>query len=186
MRRNPAFTIIELIVVLLVLALILLAVSNFELFSRFQINDLDRNIKLQNDVYYVSSLISKDLNNAIGAVNDWPVSITSSGGNTSLITIYLDYNKNGVKDATPTDRVVAYEYDAASYSLRQYADYSGSPAVYSVLSNKITGFQCITPGVNSYVYFSIQARSTPSAAVSASNPEIQLRSAGEMPSLSVN
>jgi len=185
-RNRKAFTLIELIVVILVLSVVIITAANFELFGRFEINDLDRNLRLQNDVYYIAALFCKDLSSAVGTSADWPISITTSGSNTSLITIWVDYNKNGVKDAYPTDRQVAYGYDSASYQVRRYDNYSASPGTYTVLSSKITAFVCSVPSSSNYVNFSVIARYTPASSVSTNNPSVSMFSAGSMPSVSLN
>jgi len=185
-RNKKAFTLIELIVVILILSVVVITAANFELFGRFEVNDLDRNLRLQNDVYYIAASMCKDLSTAIGTGTDWPIAITTSGSNTSLITIWVDYNKNGVKDAYPTDRQVAYGYDSATYQVRKYDNYSGSPGTYTVLSSKVTSFVCTVPSASNYVKFSIVARYTPASSASTTNPEVSLFSSGSMPSVSLN
>lgn len=181
-----AFTLVELIVVIMILSVVVMTAANFELFGRFEINDLDRSSRLQNDVYFIAASLCKDLNNAVGTSSDWPVAITTSGSNTSLITIWVDYNKNGVKDAYPTDRQVAYGYSSATYQVRKYDNYTGSPGTYTLLSSKITSFVCTVPSSANYVNFSITARYTPASGTSTTNPEVSLFSAGNMPSVSLN
>ncbi len=179
-----AFTLIELIVVIMILGVVVMTAANFELFGRFEVNDIDRSSRLQNDVYFIAASLCKELNGALGSTSDWPLAITTSGGNTSLITIWVDYNKNGIRDAS--DRQVAFGYDSATHQLRKYDNYSGSPGSYTVLSSKITSFVCEVPATSNYVNFSIMARYNPSLSVSTNNPEISLFSAGNMPSVSVN
>ncbi|MFA5430999.1 MAG: prepilin-type N-terminal cleavage/methylation domain-containing protein [Candidatus Omnitrophota bacterium] len=179
-----AFTLIELILVVMILGVVVMTAANFELFGRFEVNDIDRASRLQNDVYFISASLCKDLNSALGSSGEWPLAINTSGGNTSLVTIWVDYNKNGVRDGS--DRQVAYGYDSTTHQLRKYDNYSGSPGTYTILSRKVVSFVCTVPASVNYMNFSIAARYDPASGVSTNNPEVSMFSSGNMPSVSLN
>lgn len=179
-----AFTLIELILVVMILGVVVMTAANFELFGRFEVNDIDRASRLQNDVYFIAASLCKDLNSALGSSGEWPLAISTSGGNTSLVTIWVDYNKNGVRDGS--DRQVAYGYDSTTHQLRKYDNYSGSPGTYTILSRKVVSFVCTVPASVNYMNFSIVARYDPASGVSTNNPEVSMFSSGNMPSVSLN
>jgi len=109
-RHNKSITLIELIISIAILGLLALAFSNLDTFTRYQVMNTDRRVKLQNDTSYILEHMAKEIGKAIGStVSDSPKPVVlGTISSDSGIKIWIDYNQNGQRDAS--DRQIAYRY----------------------------------------------------------------------------
>jgi len=133
-------TLLELLIAVSIFAIISIAFSNIDTFSRYHAITADRRAKLQNDASYVLEHMQKYLTGiassttglgvqggAIGDVvnsSDYPVQATVISGN-SGIAIRIDSNNNGKLDIG-TDKQIAYTYNNTTHQIWYYSDASNT------------------------------------------------------------
>jgi hypothetical protein len=200
---KKSLTLIELIIAIGLLLVIILAISNIDLFSRFHTISADRRVKLQNEVSYVLEHMSKEISRAIGnvivdGINNI-VDFTPIAGDTA-IRGYVDSNAtggpgDGRRDAI-NDHWIAYRYRDASappndrYQIWYYANCVGPNCNQAgtigpeVIARNIVNF---SPSVNdNVVEVAVTARWQPAQTVSPDNPEVVMRTKIKMPSVSTH
>ena len=139
-RRN-AVSLIELMVGLVLVTLVILGLSNIELFSRNIFFHTDKKIKVQNDVAYVLQHMGKFIARGIAdpandAINVAPVSPYNAN---EMVRDWTDSEPDGVLNTT-TDTQVAYIFDPAANEVLFFSDYIGEPAHSERLSANVLHF----------------------------------------------
>lgn len=186
LRQNNSLTLIELIIAIVLMGLIVLGFSSIDIFSRYQVIGSDRWAKAQNEASSVLEHMSKEIGKAIGDITQFPVTITPIGGNTGIL-VWIDYNQNGRRDTG--DRQIAYAYvDSPKFQMRYYANYSGNPGSYEIISPKITGFtRSLTDNyVNIIITACYDPDGTPDACATRENPSVTMHTRIKMPLVSTN
>jgi len=198
---RKSLTLIELLIAIGLLSVIILAISNIDLFTRFHTISADRRAKLQNEVSYALEHMTKQISGAIGYSGDWAVkAYTDNKG----VRVRIDNNPaNGRIDAT--DSWLAYRHEnigTTDSEIRFYADAGSTetPAgTYETIARRIA----ITSGTFYGVEFSgnfdasgwlndntievkIVGRWEPAQAASPDNPEVVIRTKIKMPSVSTH
>lgn len=211
---KKSLTLIELLIAIGLLSVIILAISNIDVFTRFHTISADRRAKLQNEVSILLEHMTKEISKAIG--NEMStgagtvVFITNNLPNDALIRVYIDANGNGRREAersnpNPTDdHWLAYRYDGSgSPSNQNQLRYCGRCQDNScnfslcmdgeeILSDRISGFVPFKPEDSdfylTYNYVDIQLASCwqPAQAASPDNPEVVMRAKIKMPSVSTH
>lgn len=198
--RNKSVTLIELLLAIAILGLMILGISNLELFSRYQVTSSDRRAKLQHEASFVLEHMAKEIIKAIGDINRPPIDITATIGTDPVIIAWTDYDNDGRWDGAPEDKQIAYRYNPSTYEIWYYGNYTDNPNSYRVITSR-----CVAPdfgsvetqptfrtynSANNYIYVQITAcwdpDGSPSACGTSDNPSITMRSRIGMPSVSVN
>ncbi|MBM3249831.1 MAG: hypothetical protein FJZ09_03165 [Candidatus Omnitrophica bacterium] len=203
-KPATALTLLELLISIILLAIISLALTNVDLFSRFHVISSDRRAKIQNEVSFLLDHMAKQMLGAVGDINQPPVDIGVIGTSQS-IRVWVDTNGNGMRDDATIDKQIAYVYDSANYRFNYYANYTDFPAVFETITQKViqpdfTGYSSLpaTPpetykvynSANNYVDVFITAcwdpDETPFACGSPDNPTVVMQSRIMMPSVSTH
>jgi len=187
MRITKGTTLLELLVAVILVSVIVLAIANIDLFSRFQIISSDRRAVLQNQVSFALEHMSKNLVRAIGDFNLPAINITTNPGGTE-IRAWIDASgdgKRGSGDCEIAYRFTGYQiwyYEPCCSSTpeliaRNIASLVTNPGVGSVIPNTTTGNR---------LDITIAARWKPQQAKSVDNPEVAMSASIQMPSVSTN
>jgi len=210
-KQNSGLTLIELLIALCLFALIVVAFSSIDTFSRYHLMSSDRRVKLQNDVSYILEHMAKEISKAIGnrgITGQNPIDLTNIAGDTA-IKVCVDGNPyatpvpispNGRWDAN--DRQIAYRYRTSGnlgerYQFWYYAVCSGpncnqsGTTSHEVLSSKISDFTCTSTPTDNYVDIQVTACWDPATAVSPyngtpNNPCVTMHNRIDMPGLTTN
>ena len=114
-RTSRAVTLLELLVAIILLSIVVLALSNIQIFSRYHVITADRRAKLQNEVSFALEHMSKHIGQVIGHVNAPAVKTYNDNRG---IRFRVDTNNNAMVD--DTDRWEAYYQPAVSNEIRFY------------------------------------------------------------------
>ncbi len=184
---KKSLTLIELLIAITLLSVIILAISNIDLFTYFHTISADRRVKVQNEVSYVLEHMTKEISKAIGDVNNPATNTTAISGG---IGVYVDLASDGSagdgRRGTGGDRWIGYRRSTNDF---QYCSNCGSGvnpscSSWDTLSGRITNFtRSVT---DNYVDVSITARWQPAQAASSDNPEVTMRTKIKMPSVSTH
>jgi len=200
-NKQRAVTLIELLVASMLIGVIVLAISNIELFSRFHVIASDKRAKLQNEVAFVMEHLTKTLTGAaasggaIGYILRPP--ITQSG---NTVRIWVDLNRNGRIDNPPGDIEVAYSYQPDIHQLWYYPNFSTSPGTHEVMTSSVImpnfGNNTSQPSyfiynsANNYVDVQVSAcydpDGTPEPCNTQENPQVTMQSRIQMPAVSTH
>jgi hypothetical protein len=176
--------------------MVALGFLSIDLFSRNSVLTAERQAKTQNSVAFALAHMTKSIGNAIGDKNYSPITFpTTTAEGDPAILIRVDTNNNGLRDL-PNDKEIAYSYNASTYSLRYYGNYTDDAASYEVLSDKIVSnldvtnitvsdFTSCTDCTN-YIGVKLVGRWNPNINASQQNPEVTLYCYTKMPLVSVN
>jgi Tfp pilus assembly protein PilV len=193
---SKSVTLIELLISIVLIGLVILGLSNIELFCRNQLISSDRRLKVQNDASFLLEHMAKYIGRAIGDAQNYPVDF--DGVNTTRAII--DRNNNGLKDLEEEQYQIAYEYNQAAHTVsfcssydnttNQCRDTSG-PVSWEILANHILT-NILPPnldihgGNSNYITVNITACWDPNRTCGTiDNPETTMCSTITMPSLSV-
>jgi hypothetical protein len=180
------------------LSIIILGLTNIDLFSRSHVISSDRRAKIDNEISLALVHMAKNIGKAIGDVNQAPVTLTTIGGD-NAITVWIDYNTNGQRDAS--DKQIAYRYSPApNYEIWYYSNYTDSPASYEVLTSKKIrpDFSSTTSqptyrtysSSNNYIVVQLTACWDPSqtrySCDTPNNPSVTMKANIKMPSVTTN
>ena len=113
-NNNKGVTLLELLIAISIFALIVVGFSSIDTFSRYHLITSDKKAKLQNDASYVLEHMAKEINKAIGDVNQAPIDTSTKIAGDDAIRAWIDYNQNGKRDTYPTDRQIAYRFTDAT------------------------------------------------------------------------
>ena len=197
-HKNKSVTLLELLIVIVIFGLIIVGITSINVFSRHNVVSSDRRTRLQNEVSLCFEHITKQGLRTIGNETIYGAnSAVSIVPNTSL-SFYVDRNSNGRREdpSLNIDTWVSYTFNPATYRLTFCANCGSSPtcvctaANTEVISEKIVAFNPtkvanFTQG--NHVEVLITARwdpSQPSATASSENPEMNMRAAIDLPSVS--
>jgi hypothetical protein len=194
---NKSVTLFELILAIALLGVMVFGFASVEVFSRQQVITADRRIKTQNESSYVMEHMTQKIRRAIGDVNNPPVILSELIGGDNAIKIWIDYFPYGQRDAA--DKQIAYAYNAASYEMRYYSNFTDSPSSYEVISRKIRGdFSTTTTqptyrtysSANNYIKIQVTASwdpdCSPVSCGTPTNPSAAIAARIMMPSVSTN
>jgi len=190
---RKSFSLIELVMAISLLGVIILAVSNIDIFSRYHYAATDRRAKLQNDVSLCLEHIAKNASRAIGNETFFGAnSVVSMGVNT--LSIFIDANKNGSIDAG-MDYWVRYKLEPSSHEFSYCGQCSdsacGSCSAISEeqLARDVTEF---IPAKDfsqaGYIDVSITAcwdPRTPSTCGTPDNPSVSMSTGIALPSVAI-
>ncbi|MDP3731694.1 MAG: prepilin-type N-terminal cleavage/methylation domain-containing protein, partial [Candidatus Omnitrophota bacterium] len=192
-KRSRGLTLIELLIALSLFTLIVLGFSNIDTFSRYHVMSSDRRAKLQNDASYVLEHMAKEINKAIGDVNNSAVVIEDSN---RRVKIYIDLASDGSsagdgKRGTEGDRWIAYQFTVSpNYEIRYYSDYIGNPTSYEIISRKASSFSSTYSPANNYVEVQLTACWNPASpgtcGTSPDNPNVKMLNRINMPAVSTH
>ena len=87
-----AVTLLELLIAIVLLSIVVLAIGNIQIFSRYHVITADRRAKLQNEASFALEHITKNIGKAIGNRDDWPVKIYNDANG---IMVRIDSNGSG-------------------------------------------------------------------------------------------
>ena len=191
--NTKAVTLLELLIALTISSMIILSILGLDKFSRFHVITTDRRMTTQNEISYVVEHMVREINNAIGSASEPPVNVTSIAGHPA-ITVWVDYNKNGKRDAAPADRQIAYAYvGTPSYEMLYYADYTASSSANLTISRNVympAGFAPVVTdnylGVNITGCWDPRKTKTTQDCGKNENPTVTLRTFIKMPSVSTH
>src|SRR3989338_5081842 len=108
---KKSITLLELLIAITLLSVIVLGFTSIDLFSRYHVLTADRRAKVQNEASYVLEHMAKEMVRAIGDFNNPAVSITTTPSGNPLIRVWVDANRNGIRDSVAGgDREIAYRY----------------------------------------------------------------------------
>lgn len=181
MRREPAsgITLLELLIAVSLLSLLMIGFSGIELFSRYQVVSSDKRTRVQNEAAHVVEHMSKNLVNAIGDRNDFPVTAIGTDG----VRIRVDSPApNGRLDAA--DIEIAYELLATNI-MRYYQNF---PADFETISQKISNFTwtVVDNSLEVVVTACDDPDGNPFACGTTDNPAAEITTRIRMPSVSTN
>jgi len=204
--HNNAVTLLELLIAIAILGLIVLGISNLQLFSHYQVATADRRAVIQNGASFVLEHMAKYIGQAIGDFNN--PAIVAYADNKG-IRIKIDSNGNGRRDDDTVDLWIAYRHEdlgTTDSEIRFYPN-AGTGATPTGLYESIARQVVITNfsdppekwGLALYINFDasnrlmdnnikaqIKCRWNPSQAVSSDNPEVTMSNNIKMPSVSTN
>jgi len=192
-------TLIELLIALALFSMIILAASSMQVFGHNQLVTGQRRAKLQNELTILLGHMKRQALRTVGASAAGPangVAIIALGGYPSL-QFYTDTTAaggigNGIRDASPPDRWVAYLYRTDLHEVWYYPNAgSASPILFGgaheVIANGITTIGwAIAANTNLVTLTGLEARWIPAQACGPANPCVVMDSAIYMPSLSTN
>lgn len=198
-QKSPAVTLIELLIAIMLIGVIIIAIANIEVFSRFHVTAADRRTKLQNEISFALDHMNKRITNAIGYSTNWAVLREPYAGG-ERIRVRIDSNGNGKVDPTPTDTWIAYRHENLGTTdsvIRFYPTIASTSN--EIISHKILldsgvvvkGVEFIgnfNPTTNyledNVLEVKITARWQPDQPATQDNPEVTMRSKIYMPSVS--
>lgn len=190
MKLNPdkSVTLIELLIAMSLLGLLVIGISSVDTFSRYQLTSANLRSKLQNEVSFLLEHMAKNINMAIGGVNDTIVTIDDSD---RRIRVYIDSNTTGTKGKRDdNDYEIAYQFNATPYNVTYFPDFTNSPSSYETVAHNITIFNVTytkTPTLtNNYVEVIANACANSTSCGTINNPNVNMTSRIEMPSVSTN
>ncbi len=191
-------TLIELLIAIGLLSVIILAISNMDLFTRFHTISADRRVKLQNDASFILEHMAKEINKAIGDTNNSAVDTSSTIEGNTAVQVWIDYNQNGRRDAG--DREIAYRFTGSptAYQIKWCPECANGPCTNcnpnwnstEILSSRINSFTPTFSSGNNFVDIQLTACWDPDevsyACGTPDNPEVVMRTKIKMPSVSTH
>lgn len=113
-------TLMELIIALVLLSMIILGITNLELFCRHAFMSTDRKTKVTNEATYILEHMSKFIGNAIGDGSDYPVGNSPAiGGCDRVVRAWTKANFTDPGKAAG-DREIAYCFNNATHTVTFY------------------------------------------------------------------
>lgn len=183
MRREPAsgITLLELLIAISLLSLIVIGFSGLELFGRYQVVGSDKRTRVQNEAAHVVEHMAKNLANAVGNRNNFPVTVLTDG-----LRVRIDSNLNGAADAG--DLEIAYQLVPENKNIMRY--YSNYSSVSEDISRKISAANWTWAVTNNWIGVEVTAcddpDGTPVACGTTDNPAATVITRIRMPAVSIN
>ncbi len=202
---------LELLIAIALLGMVVLAITNIDVFSRYHVINSERRSSLQNEISYILEHMAKQLNLAIGNTVIFelnPINETTIGGDYAL-RVYIDFNQNATAEPHPAagpqwndpayDRWIAYRFDSAAHNItycpwctnNACTQCEGGPTwsdSVRLMSNKITDFNYSITG--NYLSVNLTGCWDPDGApfpcATGENPNIHLKTRIKMPAVSAN
>jgi hypothetical protein len=193
-NRTRAITLMELLIALVLLCLIVLGISNIDVFCKLVFLGSDRKAKSLNEASYIVEHMSKFIGQAVGDANNTPVTINSPPAYcTQAVLVRIDNVSrapNGVWDLD--DSQIMYCFNNTAHSMRYYNNYTApaTPGEPEELSRNVLNFSPSllrnTVEVNLTGCWNASITSGPRACGSVENPRVTLQTRIFMSSVSVN
>ena len=196
------------VVAIALVSLLVLALSNLDMFSRFHVMSADRQAAIQYEASLALDHMFKHVSMAIGALGDPLNPVIVEYADKRGFRVKIDTNGNGVRDDDSQDLWIAYRYETMSPAsafvneLRYYpnAGTGASPAggYESIAKGLINSdfSQLPSSGAWGFAYFLnpnvhdievwIRCRWNPALPRSMENPEVEMHERIYMPSVSSN
>lgn len=197
----------ELLIAISLLAICALAVTNLDIFSRYQVMTADRRITIQNELSYALAHMQRQISRAIGntILNLNSIIDTSSILGNPGIKAYIDAGawNNSIQDYSPGDGIrgsgndhwIAYRFTgntgnpATHYQLWYYhncvlPNCGGGSSSYEVIARNITSLVVSNLGNNNYIDVELTGRWDATQPTSVDNPEITMRTRIYLPAVS--
>jgi Tfp pilus assembly protein PilV len=177
-KTSPGITLIELVIAITLVSLVVVGLSNINIFSHSQALEASRRTTVQNEVTLALDHMTKEISRAIGDANNFPVLITSPG-----LRVRVDSNLNGRYDAGDDQIAYSFSGNQIGYFSRCC---SGSPAL---VARRIVEF---TPTLTSNYYLNVRIRAcwtTPTPVETngtADNPCVVMSTNIRMPSVAAH
>jgi Tfp pilus assembly protein PilV len=182
LKKSAGVTLIELVIAIVLVSLAILGLSNIDIFGHSQALDASRRTKLQNEVTIALDHMTKEISNAIGDANTFPVDDSNFP---NLIKVRVDSTLNGRFDAA--DGQISYGFNSGQIT---FTDTDGSS---EIIASRIANF---IPSLSSNYYLNLQIRScwTPASASdiataptgTTTNPCVVMSTNIRMPSVAAN
>jgi hypothetical protein len=183
----------ELLIALVLLSMVVLGISNIEVFCRYVFTGTDRKARIINDASYIVEHMSKMIGSAVGDGNNTPVTFgTWSGKCTLAVRAYRDFDCgacsnriDGVLD--DSDHEFIYCFSNSNHSLFYYPDEDATPqpAPPELMSRNVLSFNVSLQGNAVQVNFT-ECWNASGACGSVDNPSVTLQTRIFMPSVSTN
>ena len=208
LNQIKSVTLIEVIIALVALSTIALYITAIESIGRQDLLVANRRTKVQNEAVYLLEHITRKITGVIargGAIGNTsiaaqaPVDITTGILGDRALLVWVDFNKNGQRDAS--DKQIAYRYrPAPDYEVWFYINYTDSPGSYEVITSKMIrpDFSTTTSQPTYVVYSStlnyldIQVTScwdpdgVPDACGTSKNPQVAMHAYIKMPAVATH
>lgn len=202
---NKSVTLLELLLAITLLGLMVLGISNLEVFSRYQLISSDRRAKLQHDASYVLERMAQEINKAIGnrAISSQDPIDSSPIAGDYAIKVYVDLASDGEspgdgqRGTTGGDRWRAYRFTDATgnpnnrYQIWYYSNYVNPGSSYEIISRNVSAFTASASPASNYVDVEITTCWDPdgipvACGFSSDNPQVEMKNGIKMPSVSTN
>jgi Tfp pilus assembly protein PilW len=208
-RLIQGISLVELIIAIILLSIIILTVTNIQVFSKYHLFTSDRRVKLQNEaslgLEHMTKQVARAIGNEIIAGNNSVVDIGSIGGESS-IRVFIDSNGDGQRD-TVNDLWIAYRFIINSPPSKKFQIWycpscENNPCTRctpswgteeNIVSRNIQSFTVSKPSSplqQNYVTLELRSCWDPSTATlpngTPDNPCINMSTRIIMPSVSVN
>ena len=197
LSRLKSVTFIELMIAIVLLAVIILAINNIDIFSRRHLISADQRAKVQNDVSRCLEHITKSAGTSIGNEtahgSNTTVYVSPDSTNTTTLSFFTDTNGNGRMDPGAGDYWVRYNLNTTGYDFSYCSQCANaSCAVCSgteeVLAQGITALSAVKDfSEGNYMNVTLTGCWDPRQACNTSNnPGITMSTTLILPSLSTN
>jgi len=205
-NHRRGVTLLELITTIALLSIVVLAVSNLDLFSHSRVITSDRRAKLQNEISYALEHMTKEISRAVGnrAIvypnpNHNPINNDAMSGDPA-IRAYIDSNATGGPGdgrwGTDGDHWIAYWFhndttNPEDYHILYCANCTDgsvcSGCSWEIIGRRIKEFAPTDNNQANYMNVSITARWQPvEENATVDNPEVTLRTRIKMPSVTTH
>lgn len=181
-KKNRGLTLIELLVSLLLISLVIIGISSFELFSRNQVLNSDRRARVQNEISYAIERMSKDVQQSIGDFNNPPIRRFPAAGAQTGFQIRRDLNPVQTPGDLADDTWISFDLAGNSLRVIQGASIEVLAArivagcVNNVMpESPVNGFYVNITDQGTVVEIGLAGRFIPAAAVSPDNPQISMK-----------
>ena len=190
--RMRALTLMELLISLVLFSMIVLGISNIEMFCKRAFMGADRKTRVTGEATYIVEHMSKYIGQAVGHALDFPVSNSVPIAGCDVLTrVWIDSNQTGVKDNG--DCQIVYCFNSTSHTFRFYPNYLTLPDMVTnnttneILSRNMLSYNA-TFGTNmTYVDLNITTCWNASIpGVGVDNPRVTMQTRIVMQSVSIN
>ncbi|MFA4989509.1 MAG: hypothetical protein WC576_01915 [Candidatus Omnitrophota bacterium] len=197
LSRLKSVTFIELMIAVVLLAVIILAINNIDIFSRRHLISADQRAKVQNDVSRCLEHITKSAGSSIGNETAYgsntSVYVSPDSTNTTTLSFFTDTNGNGLMNPDAGDYWVRYSLNTTGYDFSYCSQCANAPcAVCSgteeVLAHGITALSAVKNfSEGNYMNVTLTGCWDPTQACNTSNnPGMTMSTTLSLPSLSTN
>jgi hypothetical protein len=189
LRAIKSVTLVELLISIVLIGLVILGLSNIELFCRNQLLSSERRLKVQNDASFVLEHMAKYVIRAVNRPGVDAVIFPTADS----FRVSVDVNRNGVLDEGPVnpDNWIAYSYDTNELrycSNMSFSDPGNCEVAEETLSTHINQADIIYDNTTNYLQVNIitcwDPDGNPEPCGSIKNPSISLQSRIYLPSVS--
>ncbi|MFH0855044.1 MAG: hypothetical protein V1869_00795 [Candidatus Omnitrophota bacterium] len=197
---RQSLTLVELLIAISLLAVMILGVSNIDVFSRYHLITTDHRAKLQNDVSLCLEHMTKKLSGAIGNETLYgansAVFISPNSTNTAVLSVLADANGSGQRELIGGDYWIGYNFDSSAKQFRYCGQCTSSlcsscSVAQEVLARNITAFSASKDfSRGNYINVTLTACSDPTGATascgSSNNPAVTMSTSITLPAVAAN